>query len=201
MKLYLAAVYLALWGVVVTAPAGPSDTSVVDLFMFRGPDPWSVAVFNLMGVWPLLFAGPLLADGPGQRVPAWPFVVLSFAAGAFVLTPYLLLRRWDQPDRTSGWLVRASSHPLVAVGGALASLGLVAYAANGAWSTFAHRLATDPFVRIYTSDFVAFGLLFPAVAFDDRRRRGLKGGGWTVFVPLFGAALHGWRRGRTLPPR
>ena len=101
LKAYLAALYLALWLVAVTAPAADAAAVLPDLLAFEGPDAWSIVIFNLMGVWPVLAGAPLLADGPGQRVPAWPFVLLSFAAGAFVLIPYLLLRRWGRPRDTA----------------------------------------------------------------------------------------------------
>ncbi|NJL87165.1 MAG: DUF2834 domain-containing protein, partial [Leptolyngbyaceae cyanobacterium SM1_1_3] len=57
-----------------------------------GINPLVVALFNLMGVWPLVYGCVALIDGHEQKVPAWPFVVGSFGVGAFLLLPYLALR-------------------------------------------------------------------------------------------------------------
>ena len=194
-RLYVAAVYLGLWAVAVTAPPADAGAVIADLLRFEGPDPWSVAVFNLMGVWPILFAAPLLWDGPGQRLAAWPFVALSFVAGAFVLGLYLLARREDQPIRPrTPWLMWMTHRNLAFLAGAMA-LGLLIYAStNGSISTFGARVASDGFVRTYTADFVAFSLLYPIVAFDDRRRLNLQSGSWTVLIPLLGATIHMVRR-------
>ena len=76
------------------------------------------------------------------------------------------------------------------------TVGLVIYGLqNGSPAEFSARLASDGFVRTYSADFAAFALLYPPVALDDRRRTGLHGGAWTVFVPLVGGVVHLWRRG------
>lgn len=62
-------------------------------FDVAGVNPLIVALFNLMGVWPGIYAAVLLTDGRGQKIPAWPFVAGAFALGAFALLPYLALRR------------------------------------------------------------------------------------------------------------
>ena len=51
-----------------------------------------VVLFNLMGLWPVVYASLALSDGRDQAVSAWPFVVGSFGLGAFALMPYLALR-------------------------------------------------------------------------------------------------------------
>ena len=55
-------------------------------------NPLIVALFNLMGIWPLVYCCVLFADGRGQPVRAWPFAIGSMVLGAFVLLPYLALR-------------------------------------------------------------------------------------------------------------
>ena len=194
-KLYTVLVYGGLWAVALTAPKSDAAALIGDLFQFAGPDPWSVVVFNLMGVWPILFCAPLLWDGPGQRVPAWPFLLLSFAAGAFVLVPYLLLRCYGQPVRDSRRWLLWITHRNAAILLAFATVVLLGYAViEGSLSEFMNRIANDGFVRTYTADFVALSLVYPVVALDDRRRLGIQGGSWIVFVPLFGAAWHMFRR-------
>ncbi|MEL7370000.1 MAG: hypothetical protein AAFN74_13860 [Myxococcota bacterium] len=192
IRLYVAAVYVVLWGVALTAP--PTTTSIGDLFAFRGPDEWSIAIFNLMGVWPILFAAPLWADGPMQRVPAWPFVILSFAAGAFILGPYLLLRNWTAPAKTSGKLLALGTHPVVAVFCALAIAGLFGFGLSGSMGDYVERVVNDGFVRTYSMDFVAITLLYPVVAGHDRARLGRSPWVWWLAIPMVGAVVHLWQR-------
>ena len=63
----------------------------------EGTDAWVFSIFNLLGVWPAIYGAVLLADGAGRRLPAWPFVLLSFALGGFALLP----GRWTlmEPER------------------------------------------------------------------------------------------------------
>ena len=193
-KLYLLAVYAALWAVALTAPPADPSALLMPLLSFEGPDAWSIAVFNLMGVWPVLMAAVLLSDGPAQRLPAWPFVLLSFVAGAFILVPYLLVRRFGAAADTERWLARLSTHPAVAVMATAATAGLVAYAVGAQqWSVFVQRVIDNGFVRTYTADFVAFALIYPVVALDDRHRLSMPDS-VLVYVPLLGGLEHLWRR-------
>ncbi len=78
--------------------APPNQPDTFDLIVrlstaqIAGINPLIVALFNIMGVWPLIYSSLLLLDGRMQKVWAWPFWVASFAAGAFGLLPYLILR-------------------------------------------------------------------------------------------------------------
>lgn len=60
---------------------------------WQGINPLVIALFNLMGIWPAIYTSVLLADGRGQKVRAFPFVIGSFAVGAFAILPYLALRQ------------------------------------------------------------------------------------------------------------
>ena len=53
---------------------------------WEGINPSIIAIFNAMGIWPMVYACVALIDGQGQRVLAWPFAVASFAVGAFCPT-------------------------------------------------------------------------------------------------------------------
>ncbi|MEM6753417.1 MAG: DUF2834 domain-containing protein, partial [Cyanobacteria bacterium P01_C01_bin.38] len=59
---------------------------------WEGINPLIVALFNLMGVFPLIYSCMVLIDGKGQKIPAWIFTTFSFGVGAFALLPYLALR-------------------------------------------------------------------------------------------------------------
>ncbi len=56
---------------------------------WQGINPLVIALFNLMGIWPLIYSAVVLIDGRGQKISAWLFAVASFAVGAFALLPYL----------------------------------------------------------------------------------------------------------------
>ncbi|MBA3922377.1 MAG: DUF2834 domain-containing protein, partial [Nostocaceae cyanobacterium] len=60
---------------------------------WQGINPIIVTLFNIMGVWPIIYSCLAFIDGRGQKIPAWPFATASFAVGAFALLPYLALRQ------------------------------------------------------------------------------------------------------------
>ncbi|MEN9206904.1 MAG: hypothetical protein Q6L50_05740 [Gloeomargarita sp. GMQP_bins_120] len=163
-------------------------------FQVEGINPLVVALFNLMGVWPALYAGVLLTDGQGQKLPAWPFVALAFGVGAFALLPYLALRRpflrW-QGSESLGlrfWNSRV-------LGGLwlLLSLGLLGYGlTQGSWAEWWQAFQTNRFIHVMSLDFTLLWLLFPLAAWDDLQRRGLAPGGWLALMalPVVGAALY-----------
>jgi hypothetical protein len=56
----------------VLAPPDSPDTFTLIQHLSTGQwdgiNPWVIALFNVMGVWPLLYFGVLFADGDGQKV-------------------------------------------------------------------------------------------------------------------------------------
>ncbi|HEY9644238.1 MAG TPA: DUF2834 domain-containing protein [Coleofasciculaceae cyanobacterium] len=156
-----------------------------------GINPLIVALFNIMGVMPLLYACVLFLDGRGQKLRAWPFSLASFAVGAFALLPYLTLR---QPHPTfvgakQGWLRITDSRwfgGLVALGAiALLIYGLT----QGDWHDFVTQWQTSRFIHVMSLDFCLLCLLFPVLLGDDMARRGLSDPRifWAVaLLPLLG---------------
>lgn len=167
-----------------------------------GLNPILVALFNLMGVWPLVYGCLLFADGRDQPdIAAWPFAAGTFGIGAFSLLPYLALR--EPNPRFSGprggflrlWDSRWTGAVL-----AIAAIALVAYGLQGDlpshWADFAQQWRTSRFIHVMSLDFCLLCLLFPALAGDDAARRG-----WPpetrprwvpaiAWVPLFGALAY-----------
>ncbi|MFG6096152.1 hypothetical protein SPB21_12910 [Leptothoe sp. ISB3NOV94-8A] len=97
-----------------------------------------VVLFNLMGLWPIIYASLVLTDGRDQTLPAWPFVVSSFGFGALALMPYLALRKstnallYRAPDTTR---LKVFNQRLVGIGGAIATILLIVYGIQpGTWS-------------------------------------------------------------------
>ncbi|PZV09841.1 MAG: DUF2834 domain-containing protein [Leptolyngbya sp.] len=181
------------------APPDQSDT--LDLIkrlstaQVEGINPVIVALFNIMGVLPVMYACLLYADGRGQRLPAWAFSVASFAVGAFALLPYLTLR---QPNPSfigkKTWLIKLLDSRWLGMGVAIATISLVSYGVTqGNWQEFVSQWQTSRFIHVMSLDFCLLCLLFPAMLGDDMARRGLKDSRifWAVTLsPLFGAVIY-----------
>ena len=156
-----------------------------------------LAVFWLMGVWPMIYACLMFADGQMQPFPAWPFFVGSNLTGVICLLPYLLVRRrnptfYGKKDRWLSWLDRRST----GVGLLMAAIALIAFALiTGNWADFWAQFRTHAFVHLITLDFCLMGVIFPITSLldDDMQRRGAYSPGrfWAIaLVPLFGPLLY-----------
>ena len=97
-KIFFGLLWLALivYAFGFTPPAQPDTLELITNLStgnWQGINPLVIALFNLMGIWPIIYASVLLADGRGQKVRAFPFVIGSLAVGAFAILPYLALRQ------------------------------------------------------------------------------------------------------------
>ena len=157
-----------------------------------GINPLIVALFNLMGILPMLYSCLLLIDGRMQKIPAWLFAMASFAVGAFAIVPYLALR---EPNGTfSGkktWWLKVLDSRWLALALAIATLGLLVYGiSQGDWTDFGEQWRSSRFIHVMSLDFCLLTVLFPALLRDDMARRGLTDDRvfWTVtLLPLLGA--------------
>jgi hypothetical protein len=162
---------------------------------WNGINPLVIALFNIMGVWPLIYSSVIFMDGRGQKIPAWPFAIASFAVGAFALLPYLALRE-PNPSFTgekNWWLKLLDSRwnglAIALLGLALAAYGVLA----GDWSDFAQQWQTSRFIHVMSLDFCMLCLIFPALLGDDMTRRGLKDTRvfWAVaLIPFLGPLVY-----------
>lgn len=181
--------------------APPNQPDTFELIQKLSTGQWQginslvIALFNIMGVWPMIYACVLLLDGRGQKIPAGLFVAGSFGVGAFALLPYLALRQ-PNPGFTGekNALLKILDSRWTGAILAAGSVGLLAYGLlAGDWSNFVQQWRTDRFIHVMSLDFVLLCLLFPAVLGDDMARRGLKDQRifWAVsLVPLLGAAAY-----------
>lgn len=185
------------------APPDQPDTLELIINLSSGQweniNPMVVALFNIMGIWPIAYTCVLLLDGRNQRIPAWPFALGSFALGAFALLPYLALR--DSNPSFAGeknFLLRLVDSRWI---GAAVTLATVIVFAGGItygnWSDFVQQWQTSRFIHVMSLDFCLLYLLFPLLLKDDMARRGLTQPGifWAVsLVPMLGAAMYlAWR--------
>jgi hypothetical protein len=162
---------------------------------WSGINPLVVALFNLMGIWPMIYAAVLLSDGQGQTIRAWPFVGLSFGLGAFALLPYLALRSPHRDftgsktrllslveSRWLGWAI------------ALGTVVLLSYGIlQGNWGDFVAQWKSSRFIHVMSLDFCLLSGLFGVVLGDDMARRGWGDRRWfwvASLVPMLGAAFY-----------
>lgn len=157
-----------------------------------------VAIFNLMGIFPLVYACILASDGRGQKVPAWIFSALSFLVGAFALLPYFALRQ-PNPSFTGekSWYVKILDARITAIAATAIAIYFLLYGFNnGNWSDFIQQWQTNRFIHVMSLDFCLLSLLFPWLLSDDMERRGMINDGNVQFftiialIPLIGALIY-----------
>lgn len=155
------------------------------------------AIFCLMGVWPMIYASLMFADGQMQTVRAWPSFLASNFTGVICLTPYLLMRRRNQDfDGPQTTLIRKLDQRSTGVTLLVVTLILIAYAAlAGDWGDYVQQFQFRHFVHLISLDFFLMCLFFPLTDLfdDDMARRGVQNPYvyWAVaLVPLFGPLLY-----------
>jgi len=162
---------------------------------WQGINPLVIALFNLMGIWPIIYSALVLIDGRGQKIPAWPFASASFAVGAFAVLPYLAFREPNQQfvgekDALLKLLDSRNTGIILALG----TVTLVVYGlVQGNWSSFYQQWQNSRFIQVMSTDFCLLSILFPALLEDDMARRGWQNSlrFWSfALIPLFGPVLY-----------
>ncbi|MEH2404018.1 DUF2834 domain-containing protein [Nostoc sp.] len=161
---------------------------------WQGVNPLVIALFNLMGIWPLIYSAVVFIDGRGQKIPAWLFAIASFAVGIFALLPYLALR---EPNNKfvgkKNALLKLLDSRVTGVVLTVATVILVAYGLKGAdWDSFVQQWQTNRFINVMSLDFCLLCLLFPALLRDDMARRSWNPQFfWLItLIPLFGPLIY-----------
>jgi len=196
------------------APPPQPDTleTIIQLSSGQWSDlnPAIVALFNLMGIWPMIYACLMLIDGVSQKIPAWPFVTASFAVGAFALLPYLALREPNptfgaektEGEKTEGEKTEGEKTKLLGVldsrwmgrAIALGSFALLSYGLfNGSWSDFVQQWQTSQFIHVMSLDFCMLCAIVSPLVKDDMAKRGMDNSAlfWiATLVPLLGVAFY-----------
>ena len=158
----------------------------------EGINPVIVALFNLMGIWPIIYGCLLFIDGRSQRIWAFPFAIAAFAVGAFALLPYLALRKPRQPFvGEKNWFLAIQDSRWLALALTLGALPLLGFAIlQGDWAAFFQQWQTSRFIHVMTLDFCMLWLLFPVLMVDDMAKRGMTSRSlwWAIsFIPMVGA--------------
>lgn len=162
---------------------------------WEGINPLVISLFNIMGVWPIIYSCLMFIDGRGQKLLAWPFATFSFGVGAFALLPYLALREPNPKfTGTKNTFLKLLDSRLTGVLLTVGTIILVAYGLiNGDWGNFVHQWQTSRFVNVMSLDFCLLCLSFPALLGDDMARRNLQNSQlfWiTALIPLFGSLIY-----------
>lgn len=162
---------------------------------WEGINPLIVSLFNIMGIWPLIYSCLVFIDGREQKIPAWLFATASFGVGAFALLPYLALRQPSQEFTGSKDIfLKFLDSRWLGVALTLGALGLLSFGLlKGNWGDFIEQWQTSRFIHVMSLDFCLLSLLFPALLGDDMARRGLKNSQlfWAVaLVPLLGPLMY-----------
>lgn len=174
-------------------PAAPDTNDVIRRMLagqLEGINVSLFALFNVMGVLPMSFLAVLAFDAKAQRVPKWPFVIASFALGAYALLPYLILRQWDLPRRTAEtWWLRLLGSRLLGLVLTALGLTLIALFVTGDVSGFVTLFRTQQFPFAMTLDFFACCVLGALLAAEEARVRQQPLLQWLGLVPVIGVPL------------
>ncbi len=139
---------------------------------FRAVNPLIFSIFNLLGVWPMIYAVLVLEEGEAQSFPVWPFILLSFFMGGFVYLVYYSLRSPEYTERPKTRTQKQIEKQrnmilLLLVGVSLVFYGLI----YGDWTGYIDSFQTNGLVHIMSIDFVLISLMFPVLIKNDMIRR------------------------------
>lgn len=198
-KVILALIWIgfSVYAFVFAPPQQPDTFSLIaDLATgnWEGINPLIIALFNIMGVLPAVYACMLLFDGCGQKFPAAPFVALSFGVGIFALLPYFVLRQphtnWSG-DRS--WLLKILDSRTVGIILSLSAIALLVFGfTQGDWADFVRQWQTSKFIHVMSLDFCLMCLFFPLAVKDDLARRGINNPIFRAIalIPLLGTLVY-----------
>ncbi len=178
-----------------------NDTNTLDLIInlssgnLQGINPIIVALFNLMGILPIIYTCFLLFDGRSQKIPAWVFVAGSFGFGAFAILPYLALRQpstvWLGEKNT---LLKILESPITGILITVGAILLLFWGiTNGDWGDFIEQWHSSKFIHVMSLDFCLLCLLLPVIVQDDLARRNIDNPMifWSIYlIPLFGTLAY-----------
>jgi hypothetical protein len=159
------------------APPDRPDTLqlIIDLSTgkWAGINPLIIALFNLMGILPLVYAALMLVDGKTQRISAGLFSAASFGVGAFAILPYLA---WREPNSRSigerSGMIKLVDSRWCGILLAIGAIVLLVYGiSNGDWADFVQQWRSSRFIHVMSLDFCLLALLLPVLISDDIQRR------------------------------
>lgn len=162
---------------------------------WQGINPLVIALFCIMGIWPIIYSCLILIDGREQKIPAWLFASASFGVGAFALLPYLALRESNQKfsGKKNALLIILDSRFTGLVLAICTSIFVIYGVGQGDWADFIQQWQTSRFIHVMSLDFCLLCLLFPILLGDDMARRDVNNTQlfWLIaLIPLFGSLIY-----------
>lgn len=166
------------------------------------------STFNVIGIYTFFLQCLLIPGGrSGNKIPAWPFVVVGYFLGSFALLPYFALWRpdpdlklppkKDELDGLSKLAMRGAETTILPLGALAASIYLVynAATADGAtWVAFLGLFDESRLVHVSTIDLMILAALTPFWMSNDAQLRGWKDRDTLIpilsFLPVLGPALY-----------
>lgn len=175
------------------APDG-NGSYLSDLLTMNDPDPGLLAMFSLLGIWPAVFCILLLRSDQGS-VPAWPFVLGSFALGAFSLLPYFILnRKVERANRIPEKVQRLLSSKSLAVILMLLTIVLMVYGLVAREpGVYEKAFLESNFVHVMTIDFAVLTVLSIIALRDRDQVPGLAG-----VIPIIGSLIVTMKKQQTI---
>ena len=181
--------------------APPNQPDTLDLIINLSTGNWDkinpliIALFNLMGILPIIYACFLLIDGKGQSISAWPFAIAAFGFGAFAILPYLALR---QPNPSwsgeKNILLKILDSRWLGIILTISTLILLGFGfLRGDWHSFIQQWQTSKFIHVMSLDFCLLCLLLSTLLKDDLARRNITSDWifWLItLIPLFGSLIY-----------
>lgn len=187
---------LAVYAFLLAPPNQPDTFELIknlSIGQLDGINPLIVALFYIMGVWPMIYSCVLFFDGRGQ-ISAAPFAALSFGVGAFALLPYLALREPNPKfEGRKNVFLKILDSRWTGIALTIAAVLIVTYGlSNGDWNDYVQQWRTSRFIHVMSIDFCLLCLLFPALLGDDMARRGRQNSSlyWIALIPLFGPLIY-----------
>ncbi|CAL5224193.1 g6835 [Coccomyxa viridis] len=165
------------------------------------------AICLMMGVWPCIYSALLIPSArSGNKVPAWPFVSLSFAFGVFALGPYFALWKPSKQAQSppaqqelQGWRnlgLKATESKIagfVLLAGNIILLGQAAFAGADSWTEYFQLFRESRFVHVTSLDFTALTLFSPFWMWNDADKRQWEGRQLLPIlscIPFLGPAIY-----------
>lgn len=169
-KLFLGLLWLALTIYAIASSFTKTQQGDFELIFkmstgqLTGINPIIIAIFYIMGIFPIIYAAFILFDS-NQKISPYPFSIVSFGLGAFALLPYLALRQTDITwNKSKNWLLKILDSRLTAIASSAALITLMIWGlTQGNWSDYVAQWQTSQFIHVMSIDFCLLTLLFPSI--------------------------------------
>ncbi|MFS7983872.1 hypothetical protein Hanom_Chr11g00979751 [Helianthus anomalus] len=192
----------------------PNQTPSTDMYLLKKlcyligddgfqPNPVIVSLWNIMGLWPIVYSMLLIPSGRSSKgnVPVFPFLLLSFFLGAYALIPYFVLWRPPPPvteeSELKKWPLNFLESKLTAGVIFAVGLGLVVnagLATGDNWKEYLQYFGGSRLIHVTSIDFTLLSTFAPFWVYNDMTiRKWTDKGFWLVpfsVVPFVGPALY-----------